>query len=507
LLAGDLISIQMNDQTLPTAIPKLYVSINGVNPASDVIVNGKRLEIKLAQGIAAGQNVVLIIESQAGVRNPVSPGSDYRISLFTNKEPYAVTSEPYSIESELVVSYSVSPAEPNGSRGWYTVPPTITLKCNVSANIQYRYEGDSQYQTYNGPFTITKTGQVVIYYKAISITSGTESLEKDIVIKYDPSKPEVTLPEFTTGDKLQIKDSSHRICGSISDASDVELTMNGSPVSLNSDGTFCVNVALVSGDNKFEFCATDFAGNVICKTITIEKKDKPPVLIFDEPAFMARISDTEFPYDSAKNHYQLKVTLHIKGSTEEGVSEIIITPKTVAGESQKLTVGADGKFEGDLTFDAVGGLNNFEAVATDALGNVAISSLKPVVSIDFRLPIDSTTSTLNGDTVVLLSAPYINSGRTMVPFRVMGEAIGATIDWDSNTRTASFTLGTTTIKLAIGSKTATVVTNGQAKTVTMDVAEIKNGSTMVPFRFVAENFGASVTWDSATRTARMVYPK
>ncbi len=508
LIAGDKISIQMNEQTLPTAIPKLYVSINGINPAVDVIIDGKRLEIKLTQGIASGQNVSLILESQAGIRNPPKPGNDYRISIFTSKEPYAVASQPFSIESELVVSYSISPSVPNGSRGWYTTPPTITLQCNVSANIQYRYEGED-YQTYNGPFTITKTGQIVIYYKAISLTSGTESLEKDILLKYDPAKPDVQLPEFGDGNKIQVKASSHRICGSIADSSDVELTMNGSPVSINSDGTFCVNVALVSGENEFEFCATDFAGNTICKIIIVEKKDKPPVLIIDEPGFMVRVSKTEFPYDSAANHYQLKVVLHVKGSTEAGISEIIITPKTVMGESQKLTVAPDGKFEGDVTFNAIGGLNVFEAVATDKLGNVAVANLKPVVSVDFRLTINQTTSMLNGESVTLLSAPYIStSWRTMVPFRVMGEAIGAEIGWDGNTRTASFTMGDISIKLMVNSSKATVIKNGVAKTVALDApAVIVNSSLMVPFRFIAENFGASVSWNNDTKTATMVYPK
>ncbi len=508
LFSGDIISIQMNDQTLPTAIPKLYVTVNGVNPANDIIIDGKRLEIELSQGIAPGQNAVVIIEAQAGIKNPTKPGNDYRLSVFTTKEPYAVASEPFSIESEIVVSYSIVPATPDGDMGWYKTAPMITLSCNVSADIMYRYEG-RQYQTYTGPFTVTQTGHVVIYYKAISITSQTESLEKDIVLKYDPTEPEVEFPDFTSGEKLQVKTGSHKICGSVSDSSDVKLTMNGSPVSIGSDGSFCVDVALVSGENTFEFCATDYAGNTVCQTIVIEKKDKPPVFVIDEPSFMARVSDTEFPYDSASNTHQLKVILHLKGSTESGIAQVVITPKTVAGESQTISVNPDGSFEGDATFNAIGGLNEYEAVVTDTLGNVATQKIKPIVSVDFRLPIDQTTATLNGDSVSLLAAPYISeSWRTMVPFRVMGEAIGAEIGWDGNSRTASFTLGNTTISLKIGSNKATVVKGGVTSTVTLDApAVIKNGSTMVPFRFVAENFGATVTWDGNTRTAMMVYPK
>ncbi len=509
LFAGDKISIQMNDQVLPTAIPKIYVSVNGIEPASDIIVDGKRLIITLAQGIAAGQNVVVNIEEQGGVRNPSVAGNDYRIAVFTSKEPYAVSSDPFTIESSIVVSYSVSPSVPDGQHGWYTVTPTITLECNVSASIMYRYEGESNYTTYTGPFQVSKTGQIVIYYKAKSLTSGTESVEKDIVIKYDPSKPELKFPTLPqTGEKIQTKDGSYTICGNIGDVNDVDLTMNGTPVPVGADGSFCVTVALVSGDNDFEFCATDYAGNKVCQKVTIEKKDKPPVLTITEPGFMTRITTIEFPYDQANNTHQLKIKMTVKGATEPGISEIIITPKTVEGESQKISVNPDGTFEGTVVFNAIGGLNTFEAVATDKLGNVATVNIKPVLSIDFRLTKDNINANLNGLNVELLAAPYISTTwRTMVPFRIMGEAIGAKIGWDGATRTASFELGDTIIKLKINSSTATVIKNGVSKTVTLDApAVIKSGSTMVPFRFVAENFGATVSWDNNTKTARMVYP-
>ncbi|HQG60097.1 MAG TPA: copper amine oxidase N-terminal domain-containing protein, partial [Caldisericia bacterium] len=63
------------------------------------------------------------------------------------------------------------------------------------------------------------------------------------------------------------------------------------------------------------------------------------------------------------------------------------------------------------------------------------------------------------------------------------------------------------IVLYIGKNTATVTVAGQSRAVKLDAPPvIKNGVTMVPFRFVAENFGAKVSWDGVTKTARMVYP-
>ncbi|MBC7336320.1 MAG: copper amine oxidase N-terminal domain-containing protein, partial [Clostridia bacterium] len=41
-------------------------------------------------------------------------------------------------------------------------------------------------------------------------------------------------------------------------------------------------------------------------------------------------------------------------------------------------------------------------------------------------------------------------------------------------------------------------------TITMDAApEIKDGRTMLPFRWVAQALGASVSWDEATKTVTM----
>jgi hypothetical protein len=57
-----------------------------------------------------------------------------------------------------------------------------------------------------------------------------------------------------------------------------------------------------------------------------------------------------------------------------------------------------------------------------------------------------------------------------------------------------------TIRLPIGSKNAQV--NG--KTVALDVpAEIQNGRTLVPLRFLAENLRFSVSWDAAAQTAEL----
>ena len=98
--------------------------------------------------------------------------------------------------------------------------------------------------------------------------------------------------------------------------------------------------------------------------------------------------------------------------------------------------------------------------------------------------------------------PYIDTNnRTMTPFRVVGEALGLTIAWDSAAREASFSDGTRTIYFPIESTTART---SEGAAITMDTsAVIVNGRTYAPVRYLAEFFGYSVGWDAPTRTVKI----
>lgn len=87
--------------------------------------------------------------------------------------------------------------------------------------------------------------------------------------------------------------------------------------------------------------------------------------------------------------------------------------------------------------------------------------------------------------------PYADSAsRVQVPFRGIGEAMGAKVDYSG--KIVSFKKGSVSIQLTLGSKVASV--NG--KSITMDsIASAKNGRTFVPLRFISENLGENVCWD------------
>lgn len=93
--------------------------------------------------------------------------------------------------------------------------------------------------------------------------------------------------------------------------------------------------------------------------------------------------------------------------------------------------------------------------------------------------------------------PTVVDGRTLVPVRAIFEAIGATVEWDNDTRTATGYRDGVIVSIQIGSSTAYV--NGEART--LDVpAQIINNRTMVPARFISEAMGCEVTWYQSTQT-------
>lgn len=103
---------------------------------------------------------------------------------------------------------------------------------------------------------------------------------------------------------------------------------------------------------------------------------------------------------------------------------------------------------------------------------------------------------LNGEELSFDEQPYIENGTTRVPMRKIFESLGAIVDYDANTKTITATKDGTVIELVTGSTTAKI--NGRPMTLVVDVSN-KNGSTMVPLRFVSEALGAEVIWDNENK--------
>jgi peptidoglycan/xylan/chitin deacetylase (PgdA/CDA1 family)/LysM repeat protein len=116
---------------------------------------------------------------------------------------------------------------------------------------------------------------------------------------------------------------------------------------------------------------------------------------------------------------------------------------------------------------------------------------------------DEVTIRVNNEKLNLATPALVINGRTMGHVRAVAEALGATIAWDGATQKVTITRGGTVIELMIGSTSAFV--NGSPRT--LDVAPfLQDERTQAPVRFVAENLGATVSWDDASRTVIITGP-
>ncbi len=138
------------------------------------------------------------------------------------------------------------------------------------------------------------------------------------------------------------------------------------------------------------------------------------------------------------------------------------------------------------------------------------------VSLELKQPGNSNYLAQSVTTVSLMleDAPlatdipaYLSDGRTMVPVRVISEALQAQVSWDQEAQQVTIQLDGHAIVLTIDSASALV--DGQVVTLYDNVPAtlVRDKGihrTMVPLRFVTEQLGAQVLWDSETYTVTIV---
>ena len=103
---------------------------------------------------------------------------------------------------------------------------------------------------------------------------------------------------------------------------------------------------------------------------------------------------------------------------------------------------------------------------------------------------------LNNQILKTEVSPINQNGRVLVPMRSIFEDLGATVNYNNLNQSITATKGSTVIRMALGSRSATV----NSLPVTLDVpAKAYYGRTLVPLRFVSEAMGADVNYNPNTR--------
>ncbi len=141
--------------------------------------------------------------------------------------------------------------------------------------------------------------------------------------------------------------------------------------------------------------------------------------------------------------------------------------------------------------------------------NVYVKAMNKKV---LQMHTDNANASVNGEAILLETPPLVQNGRTLVPFRWIGEQLDAEVSFTISEETkkvdtVSYTIGKATITLFIGSRTAQTKIEREIFEHTLDVPPfIQNGRTLVPLRFVSETLGALVNW-TPPNTIGIEYPK
>lgn len=97
------------------------------------------------------------------------------------------------------------------------------------------------------------------------------------------------------------------------------------------------------------------------------------------------------------------------------------------------------------------------------------------------------------------SQPEVHAGNVYVPLRGVLEQMGAHVEWDAQSRRIVAHHNGKEVILPVNGQ---ALVNGRPTTLSAP-AFIANGRTMIPLRFMAETFGANVSWDSADKEVRI----
>jgi len=222
----------------------------------------------------------------------------------------------------------------------------------------------------------------------------------------------------------------------------------------------------------------------VTKVIRVESRTQPSGIIIDP------LGD-----------YENVTVIRVRGHVEPGCKVTITSDAD--GKAVEAVVSND-VFVADVAVKE--GNNNITVEATDVVGKKSNKSVTVYVfkKVHVQLQINSLVMVINGVPTRLAVAPQLVSGSTMVPFKAIAEAFGATAAYDGATKRITVTWENNVLEMVIGNKQATL--NGNPITLTQ-APTIVGGSTLVPLRFV-ENFGnVEVVYNSASKTIDIIRRK
>lgn len=258
----------------------------------------------------------------------------------------------------------------------------------------------------------------------------------------------------------------------------------------NEDGTY--SVSLPNATKTYIFTAQidgDLSnygeGTASCTVSVSRKKSSSSSSDTAAPTYGVSTGKTEngkISVTPAKAEAGEKVT--IKATPDSGYQLDKVTVKDKDNSNVKLTKVNDDEY----TFTMPKGKVSVDAtfVQKDAADDNSAAEKSKVI----KLQIGSRIVNVDNEAVIYDTAPVIRNDRTQVPIRIVTETLGGKVDWNGVTKEVTLHIDGKEIKMTVGK---TLEKYGVAPV-------IIDGRTFVPVRFVADELGATVAWDDATKT-------
>ena len=194
-----------------------------------------------------------------------------------------------------------------------------------------------------------------------------------------------------------------------------------------------------------------------------------------------------------KNPSKTASTIEITGfevdfnrTVPEGTYPVFISGTALVSDHSKDGGHSHGSIE----------VEDFFRVNTPNTEDIKAGALK---AVEASFTVGSAEYVVDDATYTMDAAAYIQNGRIMVPVRYLSDAFGISPqNILFNDGVVSIIAGDKIVQLKVGSDIITV--NGAA--IKMDAkAEVKDGRSYVPMKFIAAALGVEASWDEATKTA------
>ena len=384
-----------------------------------------------------------------------------------------------------------------------TITPSGDISVSKGSNQPFTIKANSGYFIYR----ILVDGNPILFNNSLEYTytftnvTANHTIEAQFMKQLDLAPPSLTLPTINgvnldmPNSLLQINTSTLTFTVQASDESGIaRMVVKVNGVTQIDKNNLDPTITLNEGMNTVEVTVYDTYGNYTTKSFKVLKDTEGPTIILR----------SDLPQTVSSNTFTLKGTVIDSAS---GISTLMVNNHSIA-------VTLDGNFELQLTLTQ--GTNTITIEAVDKLGNKTTKTVtlsyntSQSKSYIITLKVGDPHIAINGiekNIDAQGSKPIIKNSRTLVPIRVIIESLGGTVEWDNTQKKVTITLGYNTIELWIGNPIAKVngVDTPIDSTNSKVVPEIINGRTYLPLRFISENLGASVDWDSKTQTITIYY--